>query len=58
MQRTGDTGEIPIIGAGMDVQALINVTLSASQRPGLALDKAKLKEDLAKLPDQPDESLK
>jgi hypothetical protein len=42
----------------MDVQALINVTLSASQRPGLALDKAKLKEDLAKLPDQPDESLK
>ena len=42
----------------MDMQALIKVTLSALQRPGLALDEAKLKEDLARLPAQPDESLK
>jgi len=65
--RTDDTGSLPTIANGMDVQAIaqtlmphlmkqMNTLRSGAQ--GIELDIAKLNSELAKLPEQPDERLK
>ena len=66
-KRTGDSGTLPTIGNGMDIQGLVQAVMphfmaqmSALRAGGPAseLDVAKLNADLAKLPEHPDESLK
>jgi hypothetical protein len=66
-KRTDDSGALPTIGNGMDIQALVQAMMphmmaqmSALRAGGPAteLDVTKVNADLAKLPDRPDENLK
>jgi hypothetical protein len=66
-QRTGDTGALPTIANGMDLQALVQITmphmvaqLDAMRTGGTAreLDTVKLNAELSRLPEHPDEHLK
>lgn len=66
-KRTGDSGALPTIANGMDIQALVQAMMphmmaqmSALRAGGPAneLDATKLNADLAKLPEHPDENLK
>lgn len=66
-KRTGDSGALPTIANGMDVQALVQAIMPHMMEqmsalrtggPGGELDIAKLNAEVAKLPDHPDENLK
>ncbi len=66
-KRTGDSGALPTIANGMDVQALVQAMMphvmaqmSKLLTGGSAgeLDVAKMNADVAKLPEHPDENLK
>jgi len=65
--RTNDSGALPTICNGMDIQALVQAVMPHTMaqmsaliagRPAGELDVAKLNADLAKLPEHPDENLK
>lgn len=64
--RSGDSGALPTIGNGMDIQALVQAMMPHMMAqmdalraggPARELDVARLNADLAKLPDRPDENL-
>lgn len=66
-KRTGDSGALPTIANGLDVQALVQAMMPQmleqmsalrTGRPGGDIDVAKMNAELAKLIEHPDENLK